>query len=542
VAADALEQTLRDLPNRGTLVKDRGYRQVWRFEVEGKAYYLKFYPRGGSVWSRDWWRRRFRGSPAAREFYRLQWLQKAKVPAPRAVAYLGGFTLAGAKGDAVILHAIEPSVTLDQLLNEQALAGNYPPAQRRRLADQLIELVHQLGAAGYGHDDLHLGNFLLHDGKLFLIDAYAVRKGGLRTADVLLLGASVSRFAATTDLVRGWRRLVGESPLPPTNTTSAGIWQSQLDRINGDNRYFGRIAVGEWAGVFFRTTKYPRRWSNVSRLDVTPQEWEVALPALLEQIGPGAAAGDGRPAGPAAAGKPMKAGPSGDVYAATVNLGGQDVDVVVKRPRRRYWYRYLNEVGRGARARRAWRKAWHLVVRDLPTAWPVAFFERRRLGYVVDTFLVTERVHGPTLWNVDLDALTPRSREMLFRRTGRLLRLLERYGFGHFDAKASNWIVRPDPELGPGPVLIDVDGVRHRRWPGLGVRRLLRSLAERKQYGRADSLALCLGYAPFARLDVEGPPEAEAPDSPPASEGPTDSKGTGVLADEPDVGPNGPTT
>ena len=32
-------------------------------------------------------------------------------------------------------------------------------------------------------------------GKVFLIDAYAIRRGGLRMADVMQLGASVSRFA-----------------------------------------------------------------------------------------------------------------------------------------------------------------------------------------------------------------------------------------------------------------------------------------------------------------------------------------------------------
>ena len=92
---------------------------------------------------------------------------------------------------------------------------------------------------------------------------------------------------------------------------------------------------------------------------------------------------------------------------------------------------------------------------------------------------------------------------MLFRRTGRILRLLEQYGFSHFDAKASNWIVRADEKLGPGPILIDVDGVRQRRWRGLGILRLLRSLADRRQYEREDSLALCRGYAPYAMLDLE---------------------------------------
>src|SRR3954469_15661090 len=66
VSAAALEQTLRDLPKVGTLVKDRPYRQVWRFDAGGKGYYLKFYPRLGSRLKRI-----VRGNPAMREFVRL---------------------------------------------------------------------------------------------------------------------------------------------------------------------------------------------------------------------------------------------------------------------------------------------------------------------------------------------------------------------------------------------------------------------------------------------------------------------------------------
>ena len=42
----ALEKTLRNLPEIGTLVKGREYRQVWRFPHDGKNFYLKFYPKG----------------------------------------------------------------------------------------------------------------------------------------------------------------------------------------------------------------------------------------------------------------------------------------------------------------------------------------------------------------------------------------------------------------------------------------------------------------------------------------------------------------
>ena len=490
----SLELSLRDLARTGTLVKDRGYRQIWRFEHEGKAYYLKFYRRSGL---RDAGRRLFRGSPAAREFQRLQWLQKAGINAPRAVAYLMGFKMnvpGGDRtidGDAVILEAIEPSVPLEQFLSEREVDGR-PVPEHRNLANQIIGLVHSLGKAKLGHDDLHLGNFLLHDGKVFLIDAYAVRMGGLRMADVMQLGASVSRFATRTDLVRGWRALgAGDRP-PEENPVGLKLWRDLLSRTNRDNRYFGRLEFGAWRGVFFRQTKHPRRWAAASQLNIDQADWQQGWPDLIAQI-----EADTMPV--------IKRSRSADVLGTSLQLGGTTLDVVIKRPIRRYWYRYLNEIGRGARARRAWFKAWDLIVRDLPTAWPLAFFEKRRFGYVVDTLIIFERVPGPTLWTIDLDALAPDDRERLFRRTGHILRQLERFGFAHFDAKASNWIIRPDAALGASPVLIDVDGVRRRQWIALGIRRLLRSMREKVQYTPDDSLALCLGYAPFTRIQREAP-------------------------------------
>src|SRR5258708_39464075 len=68
-------------------------------------------------------------------------------------------------------------------------------------------------------------------------------------------------------------------------------------------------------------------------------------------------------------------------------------------------------------------------------------------------------------------------------------------------------MVRPDKKLGPMPVLIDVDGIRQRRWIALGMRRLLRSVQENEQYSVPDSLSLCQGYAPAARYFREGEDE-----------------------------------
>jgi tRNA A-37 threonylcarbamoyl transferase component Bud32 len=487
---ESLENALRDLPRAGTLVKDRGYRQVWRFEHAGKAYFLKFYPKGGV---RDRWRRRFRGSPAMREFLRLQWLQKAGVSAPRAVSVLLGFRLNERRGDAVILEAIEPGVQLDLHLNELALRGERSP-NHRDLAQQVRTLMLKLGQAGLGHGDLHLGNFLLSDGKLYLLDAYAVRRGGLRTNDLLQLAHSVSRFATRTDLLRGWFELGGGSRMPRDNPVARRRFAAFMQKVTGSNRYFGMLSDGAWRGSFFKRAKYARRWSSVSQSDLSEADWRSAWKTLREKI-------------EADSFEVLKRSPSGDVLAGELTLGGKTIPVIVKHPRRKYWYRWLNEIGRGSRPRRAWMKSWELVARDIPVAWPMLLMEKRVAGYVTDAIIVFERVPGKTLFHAELDAILPGDRDMLFRRAGRALRAIDAHGFSHLDAKSTNFIVREDEKLGPTPVLIDMDGIKRTNWRvGAGIERLLRAMQRHAQYTVADSLALCQGYAPFSKMHQEKQP------------------------------------
>jgi tRNA A-37 threonylcarbamoyl transferase component Bud32 len=479
-----MEEILRDLPRHGTLVKDRGYRQIWRFQAGGQSYYLKLYPH------RRWrWKRLIRGNPAMREFKRLQQLQKAGIPAPRAISALVGFSLQEKLGDCVVIEAIEPGVTLDQYLNEFKLRGE-PIPDHRGLVRQVIEIVSKLGRAGLGHADLHLGNFLLFNGKLYLLDGYAVRPGGLKLEDVLLLGHSVSRFATRTDYYRGWLELGGTAQMPRINKVSQRQWRKMVERAEEENDWFGPMSIGQWRGYYFKRSKYARRWAPASSLQFSDPDWRKVWPELWRQIETQTA-------------QPLKRSRSGDVWTAHLDIGNNSLEVVVKRPYKRYWYRYINEIGRGSRARRAWRKSWKLIARNIPTAWPLLLLEKRTLGYVTDSMIVFEKIPGPTLASVDLDSLGPHERDMLFRRTGKILNQIDSRGLSHFDAKASNWIVSRDEKLGPRPILIDVDGVRARRWIALGIQRLLRSMREHPQYTPADSLALCRGYAPFSRALVQ---------------------------------------
>ena len=522
----SLENTLKQLDQVGTLVKDRGYRQIWRFEHDGKGYYVKFYPRPASRFDL---KRMARGNPAMREFTRLQWLQKAGIPSPRAVAVLVGFAIGGTRGDAVIIEAIEPSVRLDEWLNDHLLRGERFPFHRE-LARHVTDIVFALGKAKLGHGDLHLGNFLLtgHETgrpRLHLLDAYAIRSGGLTMADLYLLGHSVRRYATRTDVFRAWE-LIGEgAPLPRDNPVTGPQWRKFVGRSTNENRYFGLIHADKgrgWSGAFFKHAPVPRRWAPSSAHDVTHRDWFEAWPDLLARI-------------EADQLDVIKRSASGDVLSADISLGGRPVSVIVKRPRRKYWHRWVSEIGRGSRPRRAWRKAWKLVARDVPTAWPLLMMERRVMGYVVDAVVVFERVRGDLLAHLDLDALGTEDRDALFRRLGQSLRRMEETGLEQYDAKSPNWMIVSDEKVGPVPVVIDVDGIRADRGRAQAMHRLLRSMKEHPQYTPADSLALCQGYAPFApmhREQPEGEFSEDAGDHRDDSDQPDDGGGGEVKAGE----------
>jgi tRNA A-37 threonylcarbamoyl transferase component Bud32 len=300
----------------------------------------------------------------------------------------------------------------------------------------------------------------------------------------------VKRYATRGDLLRGWHTLsVGAQP-PRKNVAAPRRIRKFLEQTGRDNRYFGRLSINGWSGHFFKHSKFPRRWSRLSQLNVTPEEltrvW-TDLHARIERDELNV----------------LKRSRSGDVLSGEIQLAGEILPIIVKRPRKKYWYRYLNSIGRASRAERMWTKAWSLFIRNFPVEWPLMVMERKTFGYVTDSIIVFEKMQGTTLAQLDLDSLTPGDRDMIFRRLGRTLRLIEQENMTHFDAKSTNWIIRTDDATGPLAILIDVDGVRHYRWTGEGIDRLLRAMREHPQYTVEDSLALCQGYAPYARYASE---------------------------------------
>jgi hypothetical protein len=216
-------------------------------------------------------------------------------------------------------------------------------------------------------------------------------------------------------------------------------------------------------------------------MDISEQDWQSAWPNLLKQIDSDQL-------------EVIKRSPSGDVLAGEVILAGRPIPIIAKRPRRKFWYRYINEIGRGSRPRRAWKKAWQLVVRNIPTAWPMLMMEKRQFGYVTDGIIVFERIEGETLASPKLRNHGPDAYHMLLFRAGRLLRRLEEAGLYLYDSKADNWIVREDEKLGLVPMIVDVDGIRS-IYQGGGIARLQRSLRELPAFVAGDEVVVSHGYS-----------------------------------------------
>jgi tRNA A-37 threonylcarbamoyl transferase component Bud32 len=467
---EQLERTLKELEHAGRLVSTGEGREVWEFEHAGRTYRLHFYLRG-------------RTNRALREFRGLTALQRAEIRAPHAVAMLSGFRIKGTLGDAVVVDHLDGAARLDQYLAGFASYGEETP-DRRDLAAQVRTIVTHLGRAKLGHRELGLDHFLLCDRQLYLTGGEHVRTDGLRMNDILRLGHTAAPFASSSEILRAWQTLGPGADLPSSNSVSKKIWARAARETVGENARFGKIAGGGWSGVFTKQADLPRRWAPASRIPVAAEDWQREWPNLLARIESDQL-------------EVIKRGDSGDVLGGEVILAGKPVAVIVKRPRRKSWRQVLTDIVRPSRARRTWIKTWKMLVREIPCEWPLLLMEKRRFGYVIDSVIVFGKVDGRTLAEVDLDRIGPSARDLLFRRTGRMLRLIESLGFTHMDAKSTNWMVFDDgAPAGPMPVLVDVDGVRHYRWATAGILRLLRAMKQHPRYTPADSLALCQAYAP----------------------------------------------
>ena len=461
MSPSAFEEHLRTLSQSATLVRRARDRETWRFEYNNKPYFLHFYPHT---------RKRFSRSAAAQEFAGLKTLQDFKLPGVRVAALLSGFNFGQRRGDAVITHGIADARRLDSVIGTRG---------HRDALLKTLDLLEQLGQARVGHADLRPSAFAMtNDGRVLLLDGSGVSGNGLTTEHLLRFAHASGPALTRADRVRAWRRLAPGSETPPIDKRRQKRFEDDL--VNDD---IAPIRVGHWTGRFRIRARRSHTWSAASRTTFCTQDWEREWPRVIEQINAGQL-------------EVLKRDRSGDVLSGQIMPGGVPLDVIVKRPRNKFWYRYVLDIFRPSRAARLWDKTRWLQIRDIDVEYPLIVMQRRTLGYATEAIAVFERVPGTPLDTTDLNALPDRTR--FFTRCGRILRRIEQTGLTHTDAKSSNWIVLPDRQ---SPVLIDAYGIRPLTYflQLFGIRRLLRAMKNNPQFTPEDSLSICLGFSQAGR-------------------------------------------
>lgn len=466
------------------LVKQNSAREVWRAEIGGTVYYIKYFTR--RPWL-DYVKAFFRTPTCRAEWESGIFALSSGIAAVRPVAYTERVARGRRSYALLITEGVEPS----QPLNEFWLGLQNDDDARRRRADQhqiidrLAELIARAHQAGFEHLDMHAANLLVQPVaprkyRVMLVDLHSAR------LDVPIFDAAVvrnlaqlnqwfRRHASVADRLRflraylRWRnefepvckhgreirrdfRSLVRDLAVAADKQAGEIWSQRDRRVERSGRYFTRLRLPDgWRGHAFLCCKHSAADSPSSHRSLESSWWAAQLSDPLRVFSDPA--------------NLKKDSHSAQVAQVELPHPQGNVALIVKRPLARDWRRRVRMWLPPSRSLRGWRMGHAMLHRDLRVARPLAVLEKRVGPFVMDSLLVTERIPGA----VDLSSYLRRE---FCQRSARewsqckrqvsaalvlQLRRLEERGFIHLDCKAENLLVTGDP---PRLVWIDMDGVR----------------------------------------------------------------------------------
>lgn len=508
------EWTHRRSAGEISLVKHNVARTVFRCRPEGDPGVL-YFKHFHSATLLHRLQRRLGLADALCEMRFSAYLCGVSVPAPKILAacWRNG-------AEWLISEGIEPSAPADAWHLEQLARGDDAAVRRALIA--LAELVARMHASGVRHMDLHCGNLLVRTGSrpgLVLMDLHRMnrrrrlsrRSRAANLAQLLndrLLWTTRSqrlrflrhylRAAGAEGTLRGWVRVIE----PITARYRRRLYAQRERRVFSNNRYFARLGPGGYRAHVVLASKRHVPASRASQLTFTARQWREVLAdpeALLS--------GDGV--------RVIKDSPSSFVVRRTLRLGPNEIEVFVKRSRRKRPSRWLTDLFRHSRSLRAFRLGHALLARRIHTALPLAALEKRRGRFLLDSILITEAMDEGLHLNKFLTRylgdggqndplrgpLRKRLAQQVLWQLGRLLRRLHQEGFAHRDLKATNLLVHWEgaEDRGPELVLVDLDGLSQVRRVSArqefrGLMRLNVSLLECPVVNQAGRLRMLLGY------------------------------------------------
>ena len=135
-------------------------------------------------------------------------------------------------------------------------------------------------------------------------------------------------------------------------------------------------------------------------------------------------------------------------------------DIVVKRYNHKGFFHSLRHSIKKSRARRAWLHAQRLGMLDISTAKPLAYIEKKKGFLIWSSYLITEYTDGTNLYNfMRNESISKETRLISTQQLEELLNKLAKYRITHGDLKHSNVLITKN-----GPVLTDLDAMKIHRF------------------------------------------------------------------------------
>lgn len=319
------------------------------------------------------------------------------------------------------------------VLTEYLEGSHCPEATAADELDRVFEAVGRMHARGILQEDVHLGNFLLRDGSLYVIDGDAIRPAGAdreRLENLALLFAQLPPATCKqlqTGLLAAYRRANPNLAIDEEPLASAIVRARQARLADYLDKCLRDCSL-------FKSARRTDRFFSLVRAEADFLAPLVADPdAWLEQ------------------GIPLKRGRSATL--SLVELEGRKL--VIKRYNIKSAGHALSRAWRPSRAWHSWIEAHRLRFLGIATPRPLALIERRLGPLRGRAWLVSEYCEGPNL-QARLAEPADRGAPARVKEAVRTLFAgLAAAHISHGDLKASNFLC-----CGEELVVLDLDAAR----------------------------------------------------------------------------------
>jgi tRNA A-37 threonylcarbamoyl transferase component Bud32 len=366
-----------------------------------------------------------------REWHGLKLLASHGVSAPEPLFY--GHTEDG-QWVVVVQKIPESSTILDIFLKTP------DPAKKLSLLVLICKEMAKQHTKGVLQKDLHLGNYLLREDKIFAIDAGQMqflqrevdRKSSISQLAMLAFylpdnnTQSITAFCEEYFKARGWRFGKADQTLFQKQLAAhqRRMLRKGLKKCMRTSKRQLRVKTNRYIAMFDKVfCQETKSLGFIEELDKLMDEGQI-----------------------------LKNGNT--CYVSRLMLNGQDV--VVKRYNHKGFIHSLRHTIKKSRARRSWLQGHRLGMLNIATPKPLAYIEQLKKKLIWKSYLVTEYVDGQKLYDfLQNSNVTKEQHSMIIQQIKGLLDKMGEYHITHGDLKHTNILVTDN-----GPVLTDLDGMK----------------------------------------------------------------------------------